>query len=46
MDATFVHGKVFNRQFLKDFNIKWNEDFTIHEDSYFNYLCQACSREN
>lgn len=44
-DATFVHGKVYNREFLKLFNIRWKEEFTIHEDSYFNYLCQACSRE-
>lgn len=45
-DATFVHGKVYNREFLKEFNIRWKEEFTIHEDSYFNYLCQACAREN
>ena len=45
MDATFVHGKVFNRKFLEEFNIRWNESYTIHEDSYFNYLCQSCSRD-
>lgn len=45
MDATFVHGKVYNRKFLEKFNIQWNEDYTIHEDSYFNFLCQACAEE-
>lgn len=44
-DATFVHGKVYNRSFLELFQIRWKEQFTIHEDSYFNYLCQACARE-
>ena len=45
-DATFVHGKVYKKEFLDLFNIEWKEQFTIHEDSYFNYLCQACAREN
>ena len=45
-DATFVHGKVYKRAFLKLFQIRWCEELTIHEDSYFNYLCQACAREN
>lgn len=44
-DATFVHGKVFNRQFLIDNNIRWNEKLTVHEDSYFNYLSQICTTE-
>ena len=44
-DATFVHSKVFNRQFLIDNNIRWNEKLTVHEDSYFNYLSQICTTE-
>ena len=40
MDSTFVHGKVHRRQFLIDNNIRWNDKLTIHEDSYFNCLCQ------
>ena len=43
MDSTFVHGKVHKRQYLLDKNIKWNEKLTIHEDSYFNILCQNLS---
>lgn len=40
MDSTFVHGKVHNRKFLINNNIRWNDSLTIHEDSYFNCLCQ------
>lgn len=39
-DSTFVHGKVFKRQYLIDQSIRWDESFTIHEDSYFNCLAQ------
>ena len=36
MDSTFVHGKVWRRQYLLDKNIRWNSKLTIHEDSFFN----------
>lgn len=42
-DSTFVHGKVHRRRYLLEQNIRWNESLTIHEDSYFNILCQKCS---
>lgn len=45
MDSTFVHGKVHRRQYLIDNNIRWNEKLTIHEDSYFNCLCQKLAGE-
>lgn len=45
MDCTFVHGKVHRRQFLIDNNIRWNDALTIHEDSYFNCLCQRLAKE-
>ena len=45
MDSTFVHGKVHRRQFLIDNNIRWNDNLTIHEDSYFNCLCQRLAKE-
>lgn len=44
VDSTFVHGKVHRRQYLIDKNIRWNEKLTIHEDSYFNILCQNLSK--
>ena len=42
-DSTFVHGKVHRRQYLIDQQIRWNPNLTIHEDSYFNILCQNLS---
>lgn len=44
MDSTFVHGKVHRRKYLTDKKIRWNEKLTIHEDSYFNILCQNLSQ--
>ena len=38
VDVTFVHGKVYNRQYLLNNKIRWNDSLTIHEDSYFNCL--------
>ena len=35
MDSTFVHGKVYRRQYLLDNNIYFNNELTVHEDSYF-----------
>jgi glycosyltransferase involved in cell wall biosynthesis len=45
MDSTFVHGKVHRRAYLRNNNIRWNPALTIHEDSYFNCLCQRLSPE-
>ena len=44
MDSTFVHGKVHRRQYLIDNHIRWNNKLTIHEDSFFNILCQNLSQ--
>ena len=44
MDSTFVHGKVHRREYLIDKDIRWNPELTIHEDSYFNILCQNLSK--
>ena len=45
MDSTFVHGKVHRRKYLLQQKIRWNNDLTIHEDSYFNCLCQRFAKE-
>ena len=45
MDTTFVHGKIHRREYLLENNICWNEKLTIHEDSYFNCLCQRLAKE-
>lgn len=44
MDSTFVHGKIHRRKYLLDNNIRWNNSLTIHEDSYFNCMCQRLSQ--
>ena len=43
-DSTFVHGKVYRRSYLKKQKIRWNDKLTIHEDSYFNFLAQHCTK--
>jgi len=45
MDSTFVHGKVYRRKYLINNNIRFNDNLTIHEDSYFNCLAQKCCSE-
>lgn len=37
-DKTFVHGKFYRRQYLIDYNIRFCDKLTVHEDSYFNML--------
>ena len=43
-DSTFVHGKVHRRKYLIDKKIRFNDALTIHEDSFFNILCQNLSK--
>lgn len=43
MDSTFVHGKVHRRKYLLENGIRFNDNLTIHEDSYFNILAQNCA---
>ena len=43
-DSTFVHGKVHRREYLIRQGIRWNDALTIHEDSFFNILCQNMSQ--
>lgn len=43
-DSTFVHGKIHRRKYLIDKKIRWNPELTLHEDSYFNCLCQKLSK--
>lgn len=37
-DMTFMHGKVYRRQFLVDNDLRFDPAMTIHEDGYFNML--------
>ena len=45
VDTTFVHGKVYRREYLIENGIRFNPKLTIHEDSYFNCLAQKCTKE-
>lgn len=45
-DHTFVHGKVYRRQFLLDNGIVWHPDILCHEDSCFNLLALKVSKNN
>lgn len=35
-DITFMHGKVYRREFLVENNLRFDPEMTIHEDGYFN----------
>lgn len=45
-DRTFVHGKFHRRQYLIDNDIRFNDNLTVHEDSYFNLLATTVSRDS
>lgn len=44
-DQTFVHGKVYRRQFLLDNHIVWHPDILCHEDSCFNLLALKIAKD-
>ena len=45
-DITFIHGKFYRVEFLIDNELKFNEELTIHEDSYFNVLANMLAETN
>ncbi|MBQ1465327.1 MAG: glycosyltransferase family 2 protein [Eubacteriaceae bacterium] len=44
-DHTFVHGKIYRRQFLLDNQIVWHPDVKCHEDSGYNILAIKMAKE-
>lgn len=40
-DMTFMHGKVYRRDFLNEKNIRFDPAMTLHEDGYFNAVAYA-----
>lgn len=44
-DRTFVHGKIYRRQYLVDNDIRWNEKLHIHEDLFFNTLAMVLTKD-
>ena len=45
-DITFIHGKFYRVDFLKENDLKFNPELTIHEDSFFNVLANMCADGN
>lgn len=43
-DMTFMHGKVYRREFLKQYDIRFVEGMNLHEDGYFNMLTYAVAK--
>lgn len=40
-DSTFIHGKVYRREFLTENHIKWYIEMPAHEDNVYNMLARA-----
>lgn len=45
-DGTFIHGKVYKRDFLVKHNLRFPENITVHEDGCFNTLAIIEAGEN
>lgn len=45
-DPTFIHGKAYDRKWLVENNIRFDDDLTIHEDSYFNNIAIAHAKDD
>ena len=43
-DRQFVHGKAFRKAFLQRESIRFDKEFTLHEDGYFMQLAFACAK--
>lgn len=44
-DFTFMHGKVYKRNFLVEENIRFDPEMTIHEDGYFNTIALVVAQK-
>lgn len=44
-DGTFIHGKVFRRDYIVNENIRFPEDAKFNEDSFFVYLAIYCTEK-
>ena len=43
-EATFIHGKVYRKEYLVENGIRWDEELWVHEDYYFNVLAQSLTK--
>jgi len=44
-DITFIHGKFYRREFLIENLVRFDEELTIHEDSYFNVIANMLAED-
>jgi hypothetical protein len=44
-DNTFLHGRFWRRQFLVEGNFRFPKELRHHEDSYYNSLVLACTKD-
>ena len=42
--VTWMHGKIYRAQFLRDNNIRFKPDIRLNEDSYFNLVAINCTK--
>lgn len=45
-DKTFIHGKIYRREFLLKNDLKFNPKLLVNEDSYFVNLCETFSQKS
>ena len=45
-DITFIHGKFYNVEFLRENELRFNPELTIHEDGFFNVLANMLADGN
>ena len=45
-DITFIHGKFYRLDFLKENEIRFNPALTIHEDGFFNVIANMLAEAN
>ena len=45
-DGIFIHAKMFRRQWLIDHGLRFNDNLTLHEDSFFITLCLFTALES
>ena len=43
-DISFIHGKLYKREFLLENNLKFKDELTIHEDGYFNVIANILAQ--
>lgn len=46
IENTWMHGKLFRRQFLTGNNIRFHDKLRVHEDSYFLAIAAAMAERN